>query len=105
MSLWMTGTTAPKHPLPPPPAERGRVWYLGSSFVRYFIAADPNFDPRQFRPDDFRARIEHISALMDSTDPDLSRYAGRGGKLILKENMSDHAISPAQRHQLLQKRG
>jgi feruloyl esterase len=94
MSLWMTGTTAPKHPLPPSPAEQGRIWYLGSSFVRYFIAADPNFDPRQFRPDDFRARIEHISALMDSTDPDLSRYAGRGGKLILKENMADHAISP-----------
>jgi hypothetical protein len=94
MSLWMMGTTAPKHPLPTSPAEQARIWYLGSSFVRYFIAADPNFDPRQFRPDDFRARIEHISALMDSTDPDLSRYAGRGGKLILKENMSDHAISP-----------
>jgi hypothetical protein len=31
---------------------------------------------------------------MDSTDPDLSQYAARGGKLILKENMSDHAISP-----------
>jgi feruloyl esterase len=80
--------------LPPSLAEQGRIWYLGSSFVRYFIAADPNFDPRQFRPEDFRARIEHISALMDSTDPDLSRYAGRGGKLILKENMADHAISP-----------
>jgi hypothetical protein len=94
MSFWMTGTTAPKHPLPASPAEQGRIWYLGSSFVRYFIAADPNFDPRQFRPEAFRARIERISALMDSTDPDLSRYAGRGGKLILKENMADHAISP-----------
>jgi feruloyl esterase len=31
---------------------------------------------------------------MDSTDPDLSRYAARGGKLILKENMSDHGKSP-----------
>jgi feruloyl esterase len=31
---------------------------------------------------------------MDSTDPDLSRFAARSGKLILKENMSDHAISP-----------
>ena len=31
---------------------------------------------------------------MDSTDPNLSPYAARGGKLILKENMSDHAISP-----------
>jgi hypothetical protein len=31
---------------------------------------------------------------MDSTDPDLSRFATRGGKLILKEQMSDHALSP-----------
>ena len=31
---------------------------------------------------------------MDSTDPDLSRFAARGGRLILKENMSDFAQSP-----------
>jgi hypothetical protein len=93
MMFWMTGTTAPVFPLPSP-ATQGRLWYYGSGFVRYFIAGDPKFDPRKFRPEDFRARIEHISTLMDSTDPDLSRFAARGGKLILKENMSDHAISP-----------
>jgi feruloyl esterase len=93
MVAWMTGPTAPAYPLSSP-AEQAFTWRLGSGFVRYFIAGAPNFDPRKFRPEDFRARIEHISALMDSTDPDLSRYAARGGKLILKENMSDHAISP-----------
>jgi feruloyl esterase len=93
MMAWMTGTKAPVYPISSP-EQQGRLWYYGSGFVRYFIAGDPNFDPRRFRPEDFRARIEHISALMDSTDPDLSRYAGRGGKLILKENMADHAISP-----------
>jgi Tannase and feruloyl esterase len=90
---WITGPKAPVYPLPSP-EEQGRTWYYGSGFVRYFVAGDPNFDPRKFRVEDFRARIEHISALMDSTDPDLSRFAARGGKLILKENMSDHAISP-----------
>jgi tannase/feruloyl esterase len=49
---------------------------------------------RAFRPDNFRARIEHVSALMDSTDPDLSPFSARGGKLILKENMADYAQSP-----------
>jgi hypothetical protein len=33
--------------------------------VRYFIAGNPNFDPRKFRPEDFRADVEHISTLMD----------------------------------------
>jgi len=93
MVAWTTGPKPPVYPLSSP-EEQGRLWYYGSGFVRYFIAGDPNFDPRRFRPEDFRARIEHISALMDSTDPDLSRFAARGGKLILKENMSDHAISP-----------
>jgi feruloyl esterase len=93
MVAWMTGTKAPVYPLPSP-AEQANIWRLASGFVRYFIAGDPNFDPRKFRPEDFRTRVEHISALMDSTDPDLSRFAARSGKLILKENMSDHAISP-----------
>ena len=105
MIAWMTGTNAPAYPLPSPAGIRApelagvtfaaiEVWRLASGFVRYFLAGDPNFDPRKFRPEDFRARIEQISALMDSTDPDLSRFAARGGKLILKENMSDHGISP-----------
>jgi len=93
MVAWMTGPKAPAYPLPSR-AEQGIMWYFASGFVRYFIAGDPNFDPRKFRPEDFRARIEHISALMDSTNPDLSHFAERGGRLILKENMSDHAISP-----------
>jgi hypothetical protein len=93
MVSWMTGPTAPVYPLPSP-AEQGIMWYYASGAIRYFIAGDPKFDPRKFRPEDFRTRIEHISALMDSTDPDLSRFAARGGKLILKEHMSDHALSP-----------
>jgi feruloyl esterase len=103
MVYYTTGSAAPAYPLPAPAdcvtvgnprCTQGRMWYYGSGFVRYFIAGDPNFDPRKFRPEDYRTRIEHISALMDSTDPDLSRFAARGGKLILKENMSDHGISP-----------
>jgi Tannase and feruloyl esterase len=103
MLEYTTGATAPTYPLPSPAdcvtlgnprCTQGRLWYYGSGFVRYFIAGDPNFDPRIFRPEDFRARIEHISALMDSTDPDLSRFAARGGKLILKGNIADYTISP-----------
>jgi len=31
---------------------------------------------------------------MDSTDPDLSRFRARGGRLIMLEHMSDYAQSP-----------
>jgi hypothetical protein len=93
MLAWSSGPKPPTYPLPAP-AEQSRIWYFGAGAVRYFLAGDPKLDPRQFDPKDFKARIERISALMDSTDPDLSGFAARGAKLILKENMSDFAQSP-----------
>jgi hypothetical protein len=47
------------------------------------------FDPAQFAD-----RMREISALMDSTDPNLSAFSARGGKLIMYENMADYAQSP-----------
>jgi hypothetical protein len=93
MVAWSTGPKPPAYPLPPP-AEQSRAWFFGAGAVRYFLAGDTKLDPRQFRPEHYKSRIERISALMDSTDPDLSSFAARGGRLILKENMSDFAQSP-----------
>jgi feruloyl esterase len=90
---WQTGQKPPTYPLGQI-GEQGRAWEFAVGVVRYFLAGRLDVDPRRFRPEDFRTRVEHISALMDSTDPDLSRFASRGGKLILKENMSDYAQSP-----------
>jgi Tannase and feruloyl esterase len=93
MVAWSTGPKPPAYPLLPP-AEQSRAWFFGAGAVRYFLAGDTKIDPRQFRPEDYQSRIERISALMDSTDPDISAFAARGGRLILKENMSDFAQSP-----------
>ncbi|MDW4653123.1 tannase/feruloyl esterase family alpha/beta hydrolase, partial [Escherichia coli] len=35
-----------------------------------------------------------MSALMDSTNPDLSRFHARGGRLVMLEHMADYAQSP-----------
>jgi len=88
MVAWASGPKPPMYPLPSP-TEQSRAWYFGAGAVRYFLAGDANLDPRQFRPEAFKARIARISALMDSTDPDLSRFAARGGRLILKENITN----------------
>ena len=45
-------------------------------------------------PSDHAARVREVSALMDSTNPDLSAFDARGGKLIMLENMADYAQSP-----------
>lgn len=88
---WQTGDAAPT--LPPGPAS-SRAWLYGSGAIQYFIARDPNYDPRGFDPDAFADRVRQVSALMDSTNPDLSAFAVRGGKLIISEHMADYAQSP-----------
>lgn len=93
MVNWMTGPKPPQHPLPSP-AEQGRIWYYGSGAMRYFIARDPAKHPRDITPAAYRDQVLKISALMDSTNPDLSAFQRRGGRLILKENMADLAQSP-----------
>jgi feruloyl esterase len=91
---WMTGTVAPNFTAAPNPAGIGNLFNFGNGYVRYFIAKDPNFNPLTYNPTNFRARVEQVSALMDATNPDLSAFRARGGKLILRENVSDTAQSP-----------
>jgi feruloyl esterase len=88
---WQTGEAPPT--LPPGPAS-SRAWLYGSGAIQYFIARDPNYDPRGFAPAQFQPRMREMSQLMDSMNPDLSAFAARGGKLIISEHMADYAQSP-----------
>jgi hypothetical protein len=65
------------------------------NYFRYIVTGDPkvnlltaNFDAL------LRESIEKEAADLDSTNPDLSRFAERGGKLILYHGWNDPAISP-----------
>lgn len=88
---WIAGTAVPTLPAGP---TAGRAWLYGSGVVQYFFARDPNFDVRRYDPAAFADRVRQVSALMDSTNPDLSAFAGRGGKLVIAENTADYAQSP-----------
>lgn len=88
---WVSIGTPISNPLTPQDP-RGAIY--GSNFVRYVITQDPNFDVAKFDPAKFEARIKEVSALMDSTNPDLSEFRKHGGKLIIRENAGDTAQSP-----------
>jgi Tannase and feruloyl esterase len=62
--------------------------------VRYVFARNPNLDVTKYRPEEHKERVLEVSALMDSTDPDLSAFQARGGKLVILEYMADYAQSP-----------
>lgn len=95
MSLvrWVSGRSAPT--VPPDASTASTHWLYGSNWIRYAIARDGNFDVRSYRPEAFVKRVQQTSALMDATNPDLSAFFSRGGKLIIRENAGDRAQSPA----------
>ena len=88
---WVTTGLVPN--LPPTATDARGVIY-GSSYARYVIAKDAAFDIRTWNASNFQARIQEVSALMDSTNPDLAAFRARGGKLIIRENSGDWAQSP-----------
>ncbi len=93
MTVWATGPEAPRHPGGSPDTQ-GRAWYYGSGAVAFFFARDAAYDPGRFRMADHAAQVRRISDLMDATDPNLSRFQGRGGRLIIVQSTADYAQSP-----------
>jgi feruloyl esterase len=85
----ITGAEPPQFPIKDAKAQ-SVAWINADGLVRYYFARDPKFDPFQFSPEKFAARIKEISELFDATDPDLSAFQARGGKLILKGNGADY---------------
>lgn len=90
---WWLGETPPDFP-PSAPPKNSIAWYYGAGAIQYFYARDPALDVRRYDPREHRERVLYVSRLMDATDPDLSAFAARGGKLILLEYLADYAQSP-----------
>lgn len=96
---WMAGTANPNTgPIGngatgTNPIAISRLYEYGNVAVRYFFAQNKDFNPLGFDPATYSARIQAISSIMDATNPDLSAFQARGGKLILREDMSDNAQS------------
>jgi pimeloyl-ACP methyl ester carboxylesterase len=88
---WVTGTAAPT--VPPNPATAGTHWFYGSNWIRYAIARRANADLQSYKPEEHAPRVQFTSSLMDATNPDLSAFFARGGKIIVRENAADRAQS------------
>jgi feruloyl esterase len=91
----ITGEESPQFPITNEKTQ-SIAWVNADGFVRYFFARDPKFDPFQFSPEKFAGRLKEISEMFDTTDPDLSAFQARGGKLILKGNGADYQRSVLQ---------
>lgn len=85
-SGWILGTKA---------AGESAEARFGSGFVGAMAQQDPNWNLREFDLDREAPRIiRQYGPLMNATDPDLSQFAARGGKLILFHGWADAAVPP-----------
>lgn len=82
----------------PGDSEKGQAvrWTNYSGFVRYFVVQDAKYNPLEFSAKAFAPRLMEISQLFDATNPDLSAFSARGGKLIIKGNGADYQRSVLQ---------
>ena len=84
-----------------------RSWVVGSgpgggggpqyaqNYFRYMVTGDPGWSVMSASVDEsLRNAVAATGETLDSTDPDLSRFAARGGKLIVYHGWNDPAISP-----------
>jgi hypothetical protein len=79
-----------------PRGQMSRQHQYGDSFVRYFafVRADANYDPRSFNFERDQPRLADTRALVDATNPDLSAFRARGGKLLMYFGWADTALPP-----------
>lgn len=93
-SFYTLGTTAPSAVLPPGRGfeqGRGAILNFAAFWVRHLIVQKPDFNPRGFDATQYTARSRYLSELFEATNPDLSRFAARGGKLIMVHPSADNA--------------
>lgn len=75
----------------------GRGAEIGHDFLRYMAFekdAGPGYDPLSFDFDKDPQRLTVMAQLYDASDPDLSKFKARGGKLIMYSGWADENMSP-----------
>jgi feruloyl esterase len=80
---WITG----------PEPRKALMYLFSTNFFINMVYSDPQWDVRTFTPDrDYQTAHAKMGPLLNAVDPDLRKFRGRGGKLILYHGWSDAAI-------------
>ena len=69
---------------------------FAETFFRYLAFEKPNlaYDFKSFNLDTDIPKLKAISGILDATNPDLTRFKSRGGKIIMYFGWADTALNP-----------
>jgi feruloyl esterase len=72
---------------------QSEMFSYGTQFFQNMLYSDPAWDFHKYDPDrDTKAADDKLARYLNATDPDLSAFQNRGGKLILYHGWADAAI-------------
>ncbi len=85
-ALWISGSSAAQPTLQD---------FFGNTFYADMVFDDPKWDFHSFNFDsDVKTADDKTAGILNSTDPDLTKFKARGGKLIQYHGWGDAAIPP-----------
>jgi feruloyl esterase len=75
------------------PVSPNAIYGFGNGIMGYFIYNDPDWTYKNIRFDNFKKDSARVAETLNATNPDLSAFRKRGGKMILYSGWSDNAQS------------
>jgi feruloyl esterase len=73
------------------PVAPSAYYAFGNGIMKYFIYNDPDWTYKNYNFETFHKDSERVAETLNATNPDLSAFRKRGGKVILYSGWSDNA--------------
>jgi len=95
-ALFAAASNLGEGPIPSNPisGKEPLLYRAGDQSVKFIFTRDPKFDPLQFDPQKYQARINTVASIMDVTDVSLEKFRAKGGKIIMTHGTADDFITP-----------
>lgn len=78
----------------PDPVTPNAHFAFGNGVMKYLIFHDPDWNYADYSFENFRSDVAKVAPTLNATNPDLSAFRQRGGKLLMHAGWSDMALSP-----------
>jgi len=78
----------------PAPITPSASFAFGNGVMKYLVFHDPDWNYADYSFETFRSDVATVAPTLNATDPDLTAFRERGGKLLMWTGWGDMALSP-----------